>query len=80
MTIVTRAHAPRQVFERWYQHKCLAAVEDPMDVLYGTTHTNVYYWFAQVFAPAMLPRGGASAWLRGSWQLSGPACRRRSSG
>jgi hypothetical protein len=51
-----------------------------MDVLYGTTHTNVYYWFAQVFAPAMLPRGGASAWLRGSWQLSGPACRRRSSG
>jgi hypothetical protein len=38
----------KEAFERWYQNKCLAAVEDPMDVLYGTTRSNVYYWFAQV--------------------------------
>jgi hypothetical protein len=38
----------KEAFERWYKKKCQAAVEDPMDVLYGTTRSKVYYWFAQV--------------------------------
>ena len=38
----------KEAFERWYRNKCLAAVEDPMDVLYGTTRSKAYYWFAQV--------------------------------
>jgi hypothetical protein len=48
-------------FERWFRNKCTAAVEDPYDVLYGTTDSRAYYWFAQVedapsvFQPAAEP-------------------------
>ena len=38
----------KAAFERWFRNRCTAAVEDPYDVLYGTTGPRAYYWFAQI--------------------------------
>ena len=41
--VVTKA-----AFERWFRKRCTAAVDDPYDVLYGTTDSRAYYWFMQI--------------------------------
>ena len=41
--VVTKA-----AFERWFRNRCKTAVDDPYDVLYGTTDSRAYYWFMQI--------------------------------
>lgn len=35
-------------FETWYIMKCTQMVDNPFDVLFGTTRSKVYWWFAQI--------------------------------
>ena len=46
--VVADTAVSKAVFERWYRTKCMQVVDDPLDVLYGTTRPSAYYWFAQI--------------------------------
>ena len=46
--VTTPASLTKAQFNIWYEAKVRDAVDDPFDVLYGTTHSSAYYWFAQI--------------------------------